>query len=85
MMISKKILNIQECYFILPDDFKGTLGEALSLLAEYRLNAEKENQIHTSDIDCYEILTKNNDIKCSIKYGIYELSKDNEWELIKSS
>ena len=39
-MLSKKLLSIQECQFSLPDDFDGTLGDALMLLAKKRLEAE---------------------------------------------
>ena len=36
-MLSKKLLTIKECQFNLPDNFDGTLGDALMLLAKKRL------------------------------------------------
>nr|DAF71171.1 MAG TPA: hypothetical protein [Caudoviricetes sp.] len=34
-MVSNKLFYIEECWFNLPDDFNGTCGEALMLLAKY--------------------------------------------------
>ena len=85
MMLSKKLLTIYNCQFSLPDDFKGTLGEALMLLAEYRLKSENENKIEKqdNDINHYEILQKNDSIKCAISYALSKLSEDKtQWESI---
>lgn len=86
-MLSKKLLNIYECKFALPDDFNGTLGEALMLLANHRLQAEKKSKIHkrNSKTEAYKELITNDNTRCYLKYGIFELSENNEWELIKSS
>ena len=77
-MVSKKLLTIQECQFNLPDDFDGTLGDALMLLAKKRLKAESKNKINKedNDSDCYITLVNNDDIKRSIKYALCKLSKD---------
>jgi hypothetical protein len=40
-----KMLHIEDCRFNLPDDFNGTLGDALLILANYRLTKEKEQSI----------------------------------------
>ena len=63
-MKTNKLLSIKECYFNLPDNFNGTLGEALSLLAQYRLSQETNHQInqHTIDCDCYTKLINDNGI-----------------------
>lgn len=81
-MVSKKLLIIQECQFNLPDDFEGTLGDALMLLAKRRLEAESNNEVNRedNDSDCYETLVSNENIKCSIKYALCKLSDDNKWE-----
>ena len=77
-MVSKKLLTIQEWQFNLPDDFDGTLGDALMLLAKKRLEAESKNKVNRedNDSDCYTTLVNNEDIKCSIKYALYKLSED---------
>ena len=82
-MVSKKLLTIQECQFNLPDDFDGTLGDALMLLAKKRLEAESKNKVNRedNDSDCYTTLMNNDDIKCTIKYALYKLSEDGtKWE-----
>lgn len=84
-MISKKIFKIEDCAFNLPDNFNGTLGDALMLLAKYRLEQEKMKNVNNIEMtdtmpNCYEELIKKDDIKCSITYGIYELSKDNTYK-----
>lgn len=84
-MKSNKLLSIQECYFNLPDDFNGTLGEALMLLAHYRLHSESNNKINQEEIDfdCYTKLFNDNNIKCSIKYALSKLSLDGtKWETL---
>lgn len=86
-MISNKLLQIKECYFNLPDDFNGSLGEALMLLAQYRLKCEENQKIKNMDkcdTDTYASLMTNNESKCSIAYSICQLSEDgSKWEQIK--
>ena len=84
-MLSKKLLSIQECQFSLPDDFDGTLGDALMLLAEYRLKCEASQKVNQEDpnITCYEALEKDDNIKCSIKYFLTKRSEDGtQWEVL---
>lgn len=77
-MLSKKILTIQECQFSLPNDFEGTLGDALMLLAKHRLQSESNQKINIKDeeCDCYTELIKDDAILCSIKYALCKLSED---------
>ena len=82
-MVGKKLLTIQECHFTLPDDFEGTLGDALMLLARRRLESESQNKVNREDNekDCYTTLASKDDIKCSIKYALCKLSEDGtKWE-----
>jgi len=51
-MLSKKLLTIQECQFSLPNDFEGTLGDALMLLAKHRLQSESNQKINIKDEEC---------------------------------
>lgn len=84
-MLTKKLLSIGECQFSLPDDFEGTLGDALLLLANHRLEAEKNKSISREDIDtpCYDKLRTKNDIKCAIKYSLSKVSEDGtQWETL---
>lgn len=82
-MLSKKLLSIYECRFALPDNFNGTLGEALMLLAKYRLKSEHKNKTNTypEPINCYEALQNDDSIQCAIAYSIDKLSEDGtKWE-----
>lgn len=84
-MRSDKILYIQQCCFNLPDNFEGTLGEALNLLAQYRLQQEKFGSINhltvTNESDCYDDVINDNSIKCSMVCGLLKLSQDgSSWE-----
>lgn len=66
-----KVLYIQDCFFRLPENFDGTCGNALMLLAQRRLEQEKqqaiinENQNESRINDFWE-----NDNKCTIAYCI---------------
>lgn len=90
-MISNKLFHIDECWFNLPDDFTGTCGDALMLLAKYRLEKEKGNQIgknfaHDEDgsEDLYSTLMSNNTQKATLSYCIQELDKkDNTYKTAK--
>lgn len=83
-MLTSKLLHITGCDFALPDDFEGTLGEALMLLAQYRLEKEKTYAyIDTRVIEktTYDQLRNNPDSKCSITYALCKLSEDRtKWE-----
>lgn len=86
MLNSKcKLLSIQECHFNLPDDFDGSLGDALMLLAKYRLQCESDKKVNRKNDygDCYRDLIENNDINCSIKYALCKISDDGtKWETL---
>ena len=45
-MKTNKTLHIMECYFNLPDDFNGSLGDALMLMAHRAKEAELYNEIN---------------------------------------
>lgn len=85
-MVKTKLLLIEQCYFNLPDEFEGTLGEALMLLAQYRLECEKNNKITDDTIadsttNCYQELMKKSDSNCSMTYNLIKLSQDGtHWE-----
>jgi hypothetical protein len=81
-MKSKKIMQIFECCLNLPDDFEGTLLDALKLLVQCREEAENKNKINRYEKQNYEnddgfsLLWNNDDIKCLISYGFAELNED---------
>lgn len=84
-MTSKKLLTIEDCKFSLPNDFEGTLGEALMLLAKHRLQSESNQKIKRKDnkTDCYTELVNDDDIKCAIKYKLCKLSEDGtKWDML---
>jgi len=74
-MRTNRTLYIEECYFNLPNDFDGTLGEALALLANRALEAEMYDEICDYYGDYYGMhdhLKNNNKAKCSISWRIIE-------------
>lgn len=74
-MRSNKLLRIYECYFNLPDNFNGTLGDALMLMANRAKEAEAYNEVNTyyDDLpDPYSHLRNNDKVKCSIQYEIVD-------------
>lgn len=76
--MNNKIFVIKDCDFELPEDFNGTCGEALMLLAEYRLKREEEcNVFKISDNASLderekEKLLKEYQTKCILTYGFKE-------------
>ena len=83
-MLSKKIFKIDDCCFNLPDDFNGTCGEALMLLAQYRLEQEKQSKINVTpkDLtnDCYKACLYAETGKAAITYQIYDLQDNGTWK-----
>jgi len=41
-----KVLHIQECYFELPNDFNGSFGDALMLMANRAVQAEVYKEVY---------------------------------------
>lgn len=71
-MFSKKIFRVKELIFNLPDDFNGTTGDALLLMSNNQLEAEK-NRTNikgvTTNEECknhntLDLLLKNKSKKC---------------------
>lgn len=72
-MKTNKTLHILECYFNLPDNFNGSLGDALMLMAHRAKEAESYNEINSHDeyiVDRLKHLTNNDKSKCIIQYQI---------------
>ena len=83
-MVSNKLFYIEECWFNLPDNFNGTCGEALMLLAKYRLEQERKNKIGSKNEllkkddgseDLYTSLVSNDDRKAALSHAIFELAE----------
>lgn len=84
-MLSKKLLHIEDGWFNLPDDFNGTIGEALMLLAEYKLEQEKkgvfipvkgsEDTVKNSK-DMYTELISNDDVKGALTWNYFKLDEE---------
>ena len=83
-MVSRKLFYIEEGWFNLPDDFNGTCGEALMLLAKYRLQQENKNKIGSeSELlekddgskDLYTSLVFNNDRKATLAHAFLKLDE----------
>lgn len=83
-MISNKLFCIKECWFNLPDDFNGTCGDALMLLAKYRLEQENKNKIGSENEllkkndgseDLYATLVSNDDKKTTLSYAFLKLDE----------
>ena len=76
-MNSNKVLHITNCYFNLPDDFSGTLGEALMLMANRAIQAEAYKEVrdgrHYDSNEYLERLIENDKSKCILKYEVIEL------------
>lgn len=84
-MVSSKLFYIKECWFNLPDDFNGTCGEALMLLAKYRLGQENKNKIGAENEllkkddgseDLYATLVSKNDRKATLAHAFLKLNEE---------
>ena len=88
-MNSNRLFVINECFFSLPNNFDGSLGEALKLLADYTLEREKQNKVHDEikteeNCDIYKNFVNNTEGKVSMNYNIYMLMDDGEtWTEVK--
>ena len=66
-----KVLCVKESYFRLPEDFNGTCGDALMLLALRRLEQEKEQNVVNRTNSVYDLNDFwNSDEKCILTYCI---------------
>lgn len=66
-----KVLCVKDCYFRLPEDFNGTCGDALMLLASRRLEQEKEQNVVNRTNSVYDLNDFwNSNEKCMLTYCI---------------
>ena len=70
--IGAKLLKIEELYFFLPDDFFGTYGDALTLLAEYQKERESENKMLEGTGDAWNDLINNETARHASHFVIAE-------------
>ncbi len=80
-MKTNKALVIHEAFVNLPDDFEGTLGDALSFWANYTLEQEAKNNMRhiPKEEHTFEDLEQDSESRASVTY---ELGKrvDGVWE-----
>lgn len=81
----KKVLHINNSAFILPDDFSGTLQDAMKLFLDYH-NGIHENNKSEIQVDPSGLFTPigilavaGDEIKCCVEAHIYELSDDGSY------
>ena len=83
-MVSNKLFYIEECWFNLPDNFDGTCGDALMLLAKYRLEQESKNKIGSENEllkkddgseDLYTSLIYSDDRKATLAHAFLKLDE----------
>lgn len=81
--LPKKLFRIESLSFILPDDFDGTVHNALDLLTEY-ITLESEGDPHlleSHDPKKSIIEMKKNANRLSMEYGIFELDEHGNYVL----
>ncbi len=67
----RKVLYIKDGYFKLPEDFNGTCGDALMLLALRRLEQEKKQNVINRTKSVYNLNDFwKSDEKCMLTYCI---------------
>ena len=71
-----KSLYIKECYFELPSDFDGSIGDALMLMANRAKQAEAHKEVYKLNIsttDIYKYFTKNKKGKCVMECAFMDI------------
>lgn len=81
----KKVLHINDSAFVLPDDFNGSIQDAMKLFLEYH-NESHENNKTELPVDPSGLFTPigilavaGENIKCCVEARIYELSEDGSY------
>lgn len=84
-MKSNKMLYVTEAYINLPEDFEGTLGEALSIWANYTLEQEAKDKVQPCDEDgaTLEALENDDAARASVSYELAE-RVNGKWQKLKS-
>lgn len=73
-MKSKKVLHIEEAFFNLPDDFDGTIKDALMLMADRIVTSEPHNTYYENeDYDIYQRLKSKDNIRRTMRFKIYDV------------
>ena len=81
----KKVLQIYDAAFALPDDFDGTIQDAMKLFLEYHEKVTSENK-KGAVVDTSRLFTPmgiiaigKDKIKCCIEARLYELTDNGEY------
>lgn len=88
--IPKKILHIRDLTFILPDDFEGTINDALAVFIEYRKKVTETDVKFVDDFGLFstaELLihgSNRTEMRVCGEYGLFEL-RDGTYVLIDGS
>ena len=68
-----KLLCINKCYLKLPDNFNGTLGDMLMLMANCCKQSEAYDEVVIKPEIDLEGLLKTKRVKCTMNYEIIEI------------
>lgn len=86
----KKVLQIYDAAFALPDDFNGTIQDAMKLFLEYHEKVVAENK-KEKIVDKSRLFTPlgiisvgEGDIKCCIEARIYELDENGTYVVVNT-
>ncbi len=86
----KKVLQIYDAAFALPDDFDGTIQDAMKLFLEYHEKVVAENK-KEKIVDKSRLFTPlgiisvgEGDIKCCIEARIYELDENGTYVAVNT-
>lgn len=86
----KKVLQIYDAAFALPDDFDGTIQDAMKLFLEYHEKIVAENK-KEKIVDKSRLFTPlgiisvgEGDIKCCIEARIYELDENGTYVAVNT-
>lgn len=85
--LSNNILVVEDLMLLLPDNFKGTINDALQYLVEYMKESEKVETPY-DDKSSVEILFTEEELngrlsKLSMKYGLFTKNKDGSLDLVE--
>lgn len=81
----KKVLRINDSAFALPDDFDGSLQDAMTLFLEYNqeIQKNKKRELPVDPSGLFSpigvITVAGNEVKCCVEAHIYELTDEGHY------
>lgn len=78
--LPNKLLKVEDLTFVLPDDFEGSIEDAMQLMVQYLKIFFKDKELQSTGVPP-SVFEDPENRKLSMKFGIFERGNDGQYYL----